>query len=827
MSEVESGSSSPAGRRWLRITLRLCAVLLVILCALPIALRYGGEYWLNEQPNMSASIGDIDLNLFSGTIKVEEIELWHLNEQVLFAEIMVLKIDWLPLLQRRFYVEQITLEEGALWLTQAQDKSVMVAGFSLAKESDQPIPVLEQTPQAESAKWGVHSGAIALKNVQLHYRAPHVDMDVVVNQLEVDPFSSWRPDVLSPFRADIIVNGGKLNFDGMLSPFSAKTVVDGSLRLSAFELKTVTLLLEQMGVSEASGQLDCALHVCVKKAADEAQTLQLDLDGELNATAFRGGAVPLYVHRFNGLWSGGVKCEFSSSPQFTVDGKLTFADVDLDLLASGLKIEQKQLAWQGTAGLRGAALSLAGDLSLTGSAIEDLAKQRQLLELTQLDLKGLDIAGVEKISSDRLELEGLHVFARGQSADSSHSVTISQTSLENLALSELNQLHVKTVHLAGVNVALNRTVSGALDVQEWFPPAPSVADETETDAGSVASESPLVIQCDEITIDQGSQVRIVDSTLEPPLPVVVKNIALKINHLNSAKPQQSIPLTFSATVGRYSKLAVNGHIKPFMQPIGLELAGSLREFDVATMSPYSEKNIGYQLQQGHLNLDFNLPIADGLMALDSDIYLRQIRLQALSAEAEANASKGIGLPVNLALSLLRNRDGDIHLQVPVHGDLNDPNIHVGPILRSAVLHTLHNTVMLPLAPLGIVSKVGEVIGIGNALSFDRVAFEAGTAVMAPSARTYLDNVAKLLGERSQLSVAVCGRFTEQDHQIFMLAEKNEDVLQQSSRELAEARAVAVKEQLLRSGHVEGAQLLLCRPMATVVSGVAGVDLTLQ
>lgn len=825
MSEVESALSPPVGRRWLRIILRFCALFLVILCALPIALRYGCEYWLNEQPNMSAGIGDIDLNLFSGTVKVKEIELWHLNEQVLAAEVMVVKIDWLPLLQQRFYVEQVSLEEGVLWLTQAQDESLVIAGFSLPEGSGQPAPVLNKTVQGESSKWGVHSGEIALKNFQLRYEIPHADMDVVINQLAVDSFSSWQPEVLSPFRADIIVNGGALNLDGVLSPFSAKTIVDGSLRLSDFELNTLALLFEQMGVSEASGKLDCALQVCMNRAADK--TLQLALEGELKASAWQGGVVPVFVHHVSSLWSGKIDYSFSSAPQIAVDGGLSFSDVDLDLLASGLKIEQKKLFWRGTGGLKDETVSLAGDLSLTESAIEDLSKQRQLLTLAQLDLKGLVVAGLEQVTSDSLDLEGMHAFARGENSDSSHSVTITQTSLVGLTLSELNQFHVKVLRLAGLNVALNRTVSGALDVQEWFPLAQSDTDEAESISESSASEAPLTVQCDEIIIDQDSRVRIVDSTLEPPLPVVLNNIALKIDHLDSAKPQQPSPLAFSATVGRYSKLAVNGHIKPFMQPVGLDLAGSLREFDVATVSPYSEKSIGYQLQQGHLDLDFNLPIADGLMALNSDIYLKQLRLQALSAEDEANAAKGIGLPVNLALSLLRDRDGDIHLQLPVHGDLNDPNIHVGPILRSALLRTLHNTVMLPLAPLGIVSKAGEMIGIGNALNFERVGFEAGSTVMAPPARAYLDNVAELLSGRSKLSVAVCGRFTEQDHQIFMSAQRDEDVLQQESRALAEARAVAVKEQLLRSGHVEGAQLLLCRPMATVVSGDPGVDLTLQ
>ena len=827
MPEIAGSSVSRGSQRWLRFALKCCVILLMVLCALPIALRYGGEYWLNEQPNMHARIGDIDLNLFSGTVKFKDVELQHFNKQVLAADLAAVQIDWLPLFQKHFFIQQVTLEGGGLWLTQALDEPLVIAGFSLPEEPTQPPPVLEQAPIDEPSQWGVHSGKITLKKFQLHYQVPHVDVNITVDQLNMEPLVSWRPDLLSPFRADLVVNGGALHLEGALSPFSRQTLADGSLRLSAFDLSTLASLFDSVGVSDASGQLDCALQLNLKRDDTEAQTLHLVLEGELNATAWQGGAVPVFVHRLSSLWSGKIEYLFSTSPQLAVNGDLSFSDVDLDLLASGLKVKQEQLFWRGTGGLNGGIFNLAGDLGASKGSIEDLEKQRQLLQLDQLDLKSLVMTGVEKITVDQLGLEGVYLFERGNGADSSHSIVMTQTTLSNLALRELNQLHVKALHLAGLNIALTRTSSGALDVQEWFHPAQNTGDEKVEGGKSIASEPPLVVQCDDVTIGQDSQVRLVDSTMEPAIPVTLTDIELQIEHLDSAKSQQASPLTFSSTVGRYANLEVTGHIKPFMQPIGLDLVGSLREFDVATVSPYSEKSIGYQLQQGHLNLDFTLPIADGLMALDSDIHLKQFRLQALSAEDEANASKGIGLPVNLALSVLRDREGDIHIQLPVHGDLNDPNLHIGPILRSAVLRTLHNAVMLPLAPLGIVSKAGEMVGIGNAVRFRRVEFEAGTAVMAPTSRGYLDSVAALLSERPQLVVTLCGRFTEQDHEAFKLEEGGEDVLRQKRRDLAEARAVVVKEQLLQSDQVEAAQMLLCRPMATVFSGSSGVDLTLQ
>lgn len=823
--EVESGSSLRVRWRRLRLIIKLSAVVLVLLCALPIALRYGVEYWLNEQPNMSAHIGDVDLNLFNGTLKVSDVELRHFDHQVLVVQLVTVKVDWLPLLKRRFSVEALTLEGGALWLTQAADEPLVVAGFSFTDDSTPP-PILEPTEEDAAALWGVHSGQILLKNFQLRYQAPNIDMDVVVNQLAIAPVVSWHPEVLTPFNADIVVNGGRLNLEGTLSPFSSHTVVDSSLQLTGFELHTLAPLLDQAGFSGAMGRLDCAVQLSVKSAESETHTMTLAVAGEVKMTALQGGTVPLFIHRLSALWAGEVEYFFSPSPQLTLTGDLHCADVDLDLLAAGLKIEQKELSWQGVARLKGESLSLAGNLSLSEHAMQDLEKQRQLLRFTQLDIKQLAINGIEQISTDSLDLKGLSAFERSQDGHSTHSIAIEQTSLANLVLRQLNQLHVAKLHLAGLNFDLKRTVSGALDLQEWFPPAQSGGEGKELEP-DVTTPALFAIRCDEVLVDEGSKIRVVDSTMNPAVTVVLDNIVLSVDNIDTSQPQQPSPLTFSSMVGRYSKLNVSGYVKPFSPLTDVELVGSLREFDVATISAYSEKTIGYQLQQGQLSLDFTLPITAGVMALASDIYLNKLRLQPLSAEDEANASKGIGLPVNLALSLLRDRDGDIHLQLPVQGNLNDPSLHIGPTLRTAVLRTLHNTVMLPLAPLGIVSKAGGMIGIGNALRFERVEFEPATAVMTQHSIEYLANVATLLSERSQLTVVVCGCFTEKDRELFMVDEKDEAVLREKRRQLADERAVAVKEQLLQAGQVEVAQLLLCRPAATVISGVPGVDLTLQ
>lgn len=815
-------------RRWLRLLLWAMALLTVLLFALPIGLRLGAEYWLNEQPDMSAQLGDVDLNLFSGTLQLENLEIHHLQQRVFAAKEMRVEILWWPLLRRRLYVEKVVVDDGVLSLTQQQDAPLVIAGFSLAEDSTQEPPVLADTAvTADAPEWGIHSGHISAKNFQILYQTPTIDMDVEINQLSAEPVVSWRSEIASSINADLVVNGGALNVEGAISPFSSDTLVDTSIALTSFKLDSIAKTLDQSGLSEASGTVDCALQLIVSNTNDELGAMKLAISGEIQATDLRAGTPQVFLYELSSRWAGDVTLVLATPAELTFNGDLTLAEVDLDLLASGLKIEQPHLAWHGKGALIGDKLTLAADLKLTASSITDLVKQRQLFSLQTLDLNALSLNGLGQISINNVVAQGVQALQRGAEADSSHSVAIDQTSLSSVTLAEMDQLHVAAIHLAGLKVGLRRTVNGALDLQEWFPPDVGDGASEQQVEPTVETGAPFAVRIDEIKIDQNSQVRLVDSTMNPPIPVTLNGLLLQVNDLDSRSPQQQSSISFSSALGRYSSLAIDGHVKPFSDALSLELVGKLREFNVATISPYSEQSIGYQLQQGQMNLDFKLPIENGMMALESDINFKQLRLEALSAEDEMKASQSIGLPVNLALSLLRDRSGDIDLHLPVHGKVNDPSIRIGSIVRSAITHTLHNTVMLPLAPLGIVAKAGSMIGIGNALDFERVVYEPGTAVMTEGAQDYLANIATLLKERPQLSISACGLFTEADHEVFMLQEGDAEMARKMRRELARQRAVMVKEELLVGGDVEAAQVLLCRPTAAVVAGSPGVDLMLQ
>ena len=107
------------------------------------------------------------------------------------------------------------------------------------------------------------------------------------------------------------------------------------------------------------------------------------------------------------------------------------------------------------------------------------------------------------------------------------------------------------------------------------------------------------------------------------------------------------------------------------------------------------------------------------------------------------------LPVTLAVSLLKNRNGEIDLDLPISGSLNDPQFSVGGLVVKVIVNLLVKAVTSPFA------LIGSMFGSGEELS--NVEFDYGRAAITPAAQQRLENLAKALADRPALRLEVEGR----------------------------------------------------------------------
>lgn len=845
-----------------RVAFLIAAGMSILMLTLPMALRFALESWLNKQPGIVAQIKDIDLNLFNATLQMEGIVIHQESHPAFTAKNLHLQFDWLPLLHRRIVLDHIRLEDGQLQLSFDGASALAIAGFTLnlaPTGADTGLPTEQQLQN--NTHWGIASGAITINNFLLRYHQPELDLNLTINHLAATPMVSWLAQQPATLGCDLAINGAPLQISAQLLPFAAQPSITGDFSMSAFDITSIAPLLSTLGWNNAGGQLSSQLHLNL--SADTALSeLQMSITGEVSGNGINGANAEIWVRNLNFKWRGDTTIEhFFATPTAALAGKLTLTDSDVEFQQPGYRWQQHQLSWEGQTSLGSTTHSdrgtfdIYGDVQLEQSTLADLEQQRQLISIDQATVSGLHCRRSEPLRCDTIRLHTVQALQRQVSsrtdADSAgstpalapHIVTLATAELSTLAYTE-QQLHAGQLHLSGLNLNLLRTASGALEIQQWLLPRPNSAT-TPVPAATLSSENrqpatPLFGTIAQVLVDEGSSVNFTDESLATPAHFQATDIQLSVDALNRNKTEQSSPITLSATLDKHASLNLSGQIQPFTSTVDFTLSGTIKEFHLPGISPYTESSIGYALNQGQLSLDFTAPCSQGQLSIDSTIFLSQLRMQPLNAADKDTVTASLGMPVNLALALLRDRDGNINLQLPVRGNLNDPSLKIAPALRLALTNSIKNTVMLTLAPLGVVAKAGQLVGIGSTLSFERLTFEPGTAQLSTTSQHYLAQIAELLTSHPQLVSTISSRITPSD--IEQLQQRMSSLSRGTPTppvppasvvipanqllHLAGQRADLIKEALLER-QVANAQLLMTKPQSIISSGDPGVDLTIQ
>ncbi len=184
-----------------------------------------------------------------------------------------------------------------------------------------------------------------------------------------------------------------------------------------------------------------------------------------------------------------------------------------------------------------------------------------------------------------------------------------------------------------------------------------------------------------------------DHSLSPQFNAALEDIQGRITGLSSSKDVQAI-VDIKATLNQHSPLTIKGKIHPWAD-FFTDITVDLHDMDLNPLSPYSSKFIAYPLDKGKLSLDLHYLIEGKKLTSDNSVFLDQITLGD-----HVQNDTAVNLPVSLAISLLKNRAGEINLDIPVSGQLDDPEFSVAGVIFTVLKNLLVKAATSPFALLG-------------------------------------------------------------------------------------------------------------------------------
>jgi len=256
------------------------------------------------------------------------------------------------------------------------------------------------------------------------------------------------------------------------------------------------------------------------------------------------------------------------------------------------------------------------------------------------------------------------------------------------------------------------------------------------------SSEPLAIRIGGIAIADGSA-NFADFSLRPPFVTAIQSLNGDIGTLDN-RAQKAASVNVAGKVDQYAPVSIKGSLTPFDPLQSLDIATSFRQVELTTLTPYSGKFAGYRIRKGRLNLDLHYRIEQGRLNAENKVVLEQLQLGE-----KVDSPDAVDLPVRLAVALLKDSKGTISIELPVQGNLNDPQFSVMPI----VWQTLRNLVVRAArAPFKFIAGLAG----GSDADLSHVGFEPASSELDSEARKRLDTLASALKQRPALRLEVEG-----------------------------------------------------------------------
>ena len=233
-----------------------------------------------------------------------------------------------------------------------------------------------------------------------------------------------------------------------------------------------------------------------------------------------------------------------------------------------------------------------------------------------------------------------------------------------------------------------------------------------------------------------------DKSVTPNFKTALTEASAKISGLSSEETIQS-DIEINAMVNNHTPIKIKGKINPLKTDFFCDMIVACSDMDLGYLSPYAGKYAGHKIQKGKLSLDLKYLVDKQKLDSTNDLFLDQFEFGQ-----EVESEDAINAPVKLAVSLLKDPMGRISLDLPVKGNLSDPEFSVAGIIIKVIVNLVMKAATAPFSLLGSMFGGGEDLNI--------VVFDSGASDITAQAGKKIEILVKALSERPGLNLEIAG-----------------------------------------------------------------------
>jgi len=319
-------------------------------------------------------------------------------------------------------------------------------------------------------------------------------------------------------------------------------------------------------------------------------------------------------------------------------------------------------------------------------------------------------------------------------------------------------------------------------------------EEPAAPAPAEAEPAPRNVRIDRVVFAD-SRLDFTDLFIKPNYSADVGGLNGTVTQLSSAPDARGV-VDLKGSYDKTSPVVIAGTINPLAGDLFLDISAKGQDIELPKLSAYSTRYAGYGITAGKLTLDVKYHVEDSKLSGRNKIHIDQLTFGDKVEGPEATT-----LPVLFAVNLLKDSKGQINLELPISGSLQDPQFDLGGLITQVVGALFKKAITSPFSLLTAAFGGGGGGGNGNgqgAQGGDDLAyvdFAPGAADIGAAGEKKLDAVAKALLDRPAIRIEMAPRID---------AKKDGEALKRAALKRKVGAAGSLKAALEREGLVKAA-----------------------
>ena len=426
------------------------------------------------------------------------------------------------------------------------------------------------------------------------------------------------------------------------------------------------------------------------------------------------------------------------------------------LALSLLLNERGAISITGTAGVD----PVSADLKMDLKGIEIVPLQPYFTDKVKITVTGGAISTAGNLSFTSTEKKEIKANFKGEASLTNFSSVDKLNGedllkMESLSFSDLNvgytplSVDIKGISLTNYYARVLVNSEGKINLQEIMKTdepkagaAPTSPPQVEKGVSTTKDkETSKNIKIGEITL-QGGKIDVSDKSVKPEFSMSLTEMGGRVSGL-SAEENTTADVDIRAKLNDYAPIEITGKINPLREDLFVDIKARIKDFDLSPATPYSGKYAGYTIEKGKLSFDLKYLIVKRKLDSQNNIFIDQFTFGDKVESPQATK-----LPVKLAIALLKDRKGEIKLDLPVTGSLDDPKFSVWGVILKILVNLIAKAATSPF------SLLGAVFGGGEELSF--VEFDYGSTALTEANLKKLETITKALRDRPSLKMDIEG-----------------------------------------------------------------------